>query len=243
MPSISLVAIEARRLNKQLKETRRHRLQEALVELCEAHWQELRGPQPTSPLERALWSITPPWSDLLIDLYAAGDPRLHGVLPRSDLAQGLALLVLAEIERGNEAGVHIAHEPMMAFETAAPPAAWLERISSLLRGRLAAPPLHLHDSSEPLQKALGVIAVHTGRLDLPAVLEVISLLAETRDQSVAPQDEALETLRREVYDVGIRFLGIDGDLIHLEQHDHAHKPVRSRQLGEMLLELRRKRLR
>lgn len=242
MPSISLIEIEAQRLIEPLQEDRRRVLQEALVELCEAHWQELRGPQPAASLAQALWSVTPQWSDLLIDLYAAGDMRLDDIVPGRNLAKGLALLVLVEIERGNEAGVHIAHEPMMAFETAPPPAMWLERITSLLRGTLQPPLLHRHNSHRPLWKALAVIVAHTRRLDLPAVLQVISLLTAPGDQSATP-DEALETLRHEVFEAGIRFLDIDDDLVHLEQHNHAHKPVRTRQLGEMLLEIRQKWLR
>lgn len=238
MPSLSLIEVEAQRLIGSLPEKRRSALQAALVELCETHWQELRGPQPATPLARALWSVTPPWADLLIDLYAGGDARLDDIMPGHNLAKGIALLVLAEIERGNEAGVHIAHEPMMAFETDLPPTPWLERISSLLRGTLAPPRLHAHDHHGPLWKALAVMAAHTRRLDLPAVLQVISLLTAPQDASATAGDEALETLRTAVLAAGIRFLGIDDDHLSLEQHGHAHEPVRTRQLGEMLLEIR-----
>ncbi len=240
MPSLSLIAIEAQRLLKSIEEEHRPARQEALAELCEAHWQELRGPQPPTPLAQALWSVTPPWSDLLLDLYAAGDARLVELLPRQKLAKGLALLVLAEIERGNEAGVYIAYEPMMAFESTPPPANWLERITTLLRGSLEPPVLHRHDSHDSLWKALAVIAAHTRRLDLPAVLQVIALLTAPQEQAATAHDEALETLRHDVLEVGIRFLSIEDDHVHFEQHGHAHKPVRTRQLGEMLLEIRQK---
>jgi len=243
MPSISLIAIEAQRLIRPLQEAERYALQEALVGLCEAHWQELRGAQPATSLEQALWSIMPPWSDLLLDLYAAGDMRLDELVPRSHLSKALALLVLAEIERGNEAGVHTAHEPMMAFESAPPPTLWLERIAALLRGTLAPPLLHRHDGRESIWKALAVIAARTRRLDLPAVLQVISLLTATREPSSMPHDAALETLRQQLLEVGVRFIGIEGEQVQLEQHGHAHKPVRTRQLGEMLLEIRQKWLR
>lgn len=243
MPSLSLIAIEAKRLNKPLPESRGRVLQAALVERCEAHWRALRGPQPDTSLEQALWSITPPWSDLLVDLYASGDPRLDELLPGGHLAKGLALLVLAEIERGNEQGAHIAHEPMMAFEETPPPAIWFDRIASLLRGVLVPPPLHLHASREPLWKALAVVAEDTRRPDLPAVLKVISLLTETGNHSVMPREAALERLRQEVRQVGIRFLGIDKDCVQLEQHGHVHKAVRTRRLGEMLLEIRQQWLR
>ena len=240
MPSLSLIATEAQRQLRLLKETRRRALQKDLADLCEAHWHELRGPHPATPLARVLWSITPPWSDVLLDLHAGGDARLAGLLPKSKLAKGLALLVLAEVERGNEMGVYIAYEPMMAFETTPPPADWLERIISLLHGTLEPPVPHRHDGREPLWKALAVIAAHTRRLDLPAVLQVIGLLTAPQDQATNARDETLETLRHDVRDVGIGFLGIESDRVLFLQHGHAHKPVRTRHLGEMLLAIRRK---
>ncbi len=235
-PSLTLIATEAQRLLKQVKEPRRHELQQDLAELCEDHWQELRGPQPATPLAHILWSVTPPWSDLLLDLYATGDARLPDLLPKSMLSKGLALLVLAEIERGNEQGVSIAYEPMMAFESTSPPAPWLDRITSLLRGTLEPPVPHPHDSRDALWKALAVIAAHTRRLDLPAVLQVIVLMTAPPEQ--AAKDEKLEILRHHLEKVGIHFLSVKDDYVHLELHGHAHKPVRTRQLGEMLLEIR-----
>lgn len=180
----------------------------------------------------------PPLADLLIDLYAAGEARLNEALPGRHLARGLALLVLAEIQRGNEVGVHIAHEPMKAFESVSPPTSWLNRIAALLRGNLDAPHLHHLNQQDALWKSLTVIAAHTKRLDLPAVLEVIRLLTAPADQSVVPTDTALETLRQDIDKAGIHFLNVEDDFIHFEQHHHAHKPVRMRQLGERLLEIR-----
>lgn len=238
MSSLSLIESEAQTLVGRLPEMRRRTLQAALIDLCETHWQELRGPEPATSLAQALWSVTPPLADLLIDLYAAGDARLDETLPGRNLAKGLALLVLAEIERGNEAGVHIAHEPMMAFETAPPPASWLERIVALLRGTLEPLLLHRHDSHASLWKALAIIASHVKRLDFPAVLQVIRLLTTRMDQFASTHDEALEKLHHEVLEVGIRFLDIDDDHIYFEQHGDEHKPVRARQLAEMLLEIR-----
>jgi hypothetical protein len=43
-----------------------------------------------------------------------------------------------------------------------------------------------------------------------------------------------------VLEAGIRFLGIEGDHVHLVQHGHAHEPVRKRRVGELLLAIRRK---
>lgn len=170
-----------------------------------------------------------------MDLHAGGDARLEELLPGHRLASGLALLVLAEVERGNEAGVHIAHEPMVAFETVSPPTSWLERITALLRGTLEPPRLHPHDKQhDAMWKALAVIAAHTRRLDLSAVLEVIRLLTV----SPAVTDVTLDRLRDELAEVGIRFLDLADDHVHFELHGHPHKPVRVRRLGEMLLEIR-----
>lgn len=239
MTSLSLIENEAQRLVGRLPESRRLVQQAALVELCETHWQSLRGPQPESPLSRALWSVTPPLADLLMDLYIAGDARLDGILPGGHLAKGMALLVLVEIERGNETGVHIAHEPMMAFESATPPDALLERTRALLYGTLEPPQLHAHDKHhDAMWKAMAVIAVATRRLDLPAVLEVVRLLCISTDQADLGADAALKRLREEVAEVGIRFLEIEDDHIHFEQHGRVHKPLRVRRLGEMLLEIR-----
>lgn len=126
---------------------------------------------------------------------------MNEVLLGRDLARGLALLVLAEIQCGNEAGVHIAHEPMKAFETV-PPTSWFNRIAALLRGNLDAPHLHHFSQHDALWKSLTMIAAHTKRLDLPAMLEVIRLLTVPADQSVVPADAALETLRHDADKTG-----------------------------------------
>ena len=238
MPSLSLIESEASNLVGRIPEVQRRTLEAALIELCEKHWQNLRGPEPATPLAHTLWTVTPPLADLVIDLYAAGDARLEEIVPAHNLAKGFALLVLAEIERGNEAGVHIAHEPMMAFESVAPRESWLERRSALLRGSLEVPPLHHHDHHTALWKALAIMASDIKRLDLPAVLQAIRLLTTPVEQLDVNHDEELEKLRHDVSEAGIRFLSIDDDHIQLQQHGHAHKPVRARQLAEILLEIR-----
>jgi hypothetical protein len=239
MPSLSLIETEAQRIVERLPETRRRALRAALVDLCETRWQEIRGSEPESSLARALWSVAPPLADLFVDLYAAGEVRLDEIVSRGKSAQGLAMLVFEEIERGNEAGVHIAHEAMMAFEAALPPIDWTERVAALLRGTLEPPLIHPHDTHPPLWKALAVISAHTRRPDLPAVLQVIRQLTVPADQA-ASRDEDLEVLREAVHQAGIRFLTVEDDHILLEQHGHEHKPVRARQLADMLLEIRHK---
>lgn len=234
MTSLSLIETEAQRLLGRLPETERLAQQRALVDLCEVHWHELRGPPPETPLAKALWSITPPLADLLLDLYADNDARLNEFFAPEHLARGLALLVMAEVESGNEAGVHIAHGPMMAFETAMPPVALLDRIAALLRGTLEPPAFHKHDKHhDAMWKALAVIAAATQRLDLPAAWEVIRLLS-----SGQASESSVTQLREEVAEVGIRFTDIDDEHVEYELHGHQHKPIRARHLGEMLFEIR-----
>lgn len=238
MPSLTLIETEAQRLARRIPENRRHALQVALIELCEAHWRELRGPEPESLLARTLWLVTPSLSDLFVDLYYASDARLDEILSGYEPAQGLALLVLAGIEQGDEADVHIAEEAMMAFAAGPPPTPWLERIAGLLRGAVEIPGMHHHDTHPPLWKASYVIASHIRRFDPPAALQVIRLLINNVSFAVKG-DVALERLRTAVAEAGIRFLEIADDHIYLEQHGHEHKPMRIRQLAEMLLEIRK----
>lgn len=236
--SLTLIENEAQHLIGRIPEDRRHAMQVTLVDVCEAHWIKIRGAEPVTSLAHTLWSITPPLADLFIDLFLNQDSQLWEIVPEHTLARGLALVTLAEIERGNETGVHIAHEPMMAFETSAAPAGLLKRNSALLHGELTAPLIHPHEKHGALWKALAVIAEHTHRLDLPAVLAVIHLLTLPADSRSHLPDPELDALHHAVGEAGIRFLGIDDDYIRFGQHEHEHKPIRCRHLGEMLLELR-----
>ena len=220
MPKLSLIASEAERLVGKLPEPKQRALQQALVDLCESHWREIRGPEPASTLAHALWLVTPPLSDLFADMYAAGDPQLDHVLQGHKPAWGLALLALAEIERGDAEGAHLAHEPMMLFGSSEAGIHYAERVAAALRGQLEALPLHRHASRPPLWKALAVIAAHAGRCDLKAIIPVIGLLAAVPPSAGQASDEALERLRNELHDLGIRFLGIDDDHIRYQQHQH-----------------------
>jgi hypothetical protein len=238
MPKLSLIEAEARRHAGRLPESKGRALQEALIELCQAHWRDIRGPEPTTPLARALWSATPPLAELLADLEAAGDAQLAELLDGLRPASALALLVLAEIERGNAEGVHIAHEAMMTFDSPAAARVYAERIALALRGRLEGPKWHPHSSRAPIWKALAVVAAHTGRHDLRALVEVIRLLVATP----AGADEELEQLREALRETGVRFLGVDDDAVRFEQHGRAHKPVTRKRLGDTLSEIRTARL-
>ena len=237
MPSLSLIESEARQLVGSVSEARLLVLQQALLALCEEHWLEMRGPEPTTSLAHVLWTAMPARADLLADLYASGDGRLDALLPMGKAAQAFALLALAEIEHGNAEAARLAHEPMMLFESPAVGARYAERIAAALRGAGGALPVHPHASKPALWKALASMVALIGRCDLDALVCVIGLLVS---QPAAGQaaDEALEQLRSKVDETGVRFLGIDDSHINYEVHGHAHKPVSFKQLGEMLGEMR-----
>ncbi len=237
MPKLLLIESEAMRLVGRVPEVKRLALQQALIELCEAHWLEIRGPEPATSLAHALWSVTPPLSDLLADLYAAGDGRLADLLQGRKAAQGFALLVRAEIERGNAEGIRLAHDPMMLFDSPMAGARYAEGVAAALRGKGEALRLHPHAHRPALWKALACIAAHTRRCDLGAVIRVIGLLV-SRPAVGQVADAALEQLRSKVAEAGVQFLGIDDDHIRLMVHGHEHQPVSAKQLGDMLGEIR-----
>jgi hypothetical protein len=235
MPKLSLIESEAARLVGRLPEARRRSLQQALLDLCDAHWLDIRGPEPATPLAHALWSVAPPRADLLADLYAASDGRMQALGPKP--AQGFALLVLAEIERGNAEGIRLAHDPMMLFDSPAAGARYAEGVAAALRGGGAALHGHPHDAKPALWKALACIAAHTGRCDLAAVMGVVGVLA-SRPAAGQPVDAELEALRRTLAETGVQFLGIDDSHVHFTLHGHAHPPASARQIAEMLGEIR-----
>lgn len=238
MPKLSLIESEAARLTGRLPEARRRLQQQALLDLCDAHWLDIRGPEPATPLAHALWSAAPPRADLLADLYAAGDGRLQALSPKP--AQGFALLVLAEIERGNAEGIRLAHDPMMLFDSPAAGARYAEGVAAALRGESAPLRGHPHDAKPALWKVLACIAAHTGRCDLAAVMGVIGVLV-SRPAAVQPVDAELEALRRTLEETGVQFLGIDDGHIHFNLHGHAHPPASARQIVGMLGEIRQAR--
>jgi hypothetical protein len=241
MPKLYLIEAEARRLERKLPESKRRVLREALIQLCQAHWHDIRGPEPATPLSRALWSVPPPVAELFVDLQAAGDARLAALLGGLKPLQALALLVLAEIERGDAEGVHIAHEAMMTFESPAAAQVYTERVALAVRGGLEGPHLHRHSAQPPIWRAIAIIVSRTRRHDLGALLGVIRLLAPTPPGAEAQPDETLERLREALAETGVRFLGVDGS-VRFEQHGREHKPVTRKRLGDLLSEIRQARL-
>jgi hypothetical protein len=238
MTKLSHIASEARRQVGKVAESKLQTLQDALTTLCEDYWQDLRGPEPGSPMAHALWSATPPLSDLYMDIYGAEDTRLDEVLEKLTPSRGLAALVLAEVERGDMEGVHIAYETMMSLESPEVAQAYAEQIASVLRGKLESKKLPRNAKREPLCKAIAVLIDHAGRLDLKAITECIRLLATEQN---AP-DEALEQLRTDLDETGIQFKSIKDDQIRFDLHGRERKPVRLNRILDTLLEIRQVRL-
>ena len=239
MTKLSTIDAEARRLAGRAPEAERRAFQAALIAGCEKYWETLRGPQPPQALAQTLWSVTPPLAELFVDMQRSGDARLADLLAGLKPARALAALVLAEIERGNAEGVHIAYEAMMLFESPQAGQVYAEHVAAALRAAHPGARLRPPAAREPLWKALAEIVAHTARHDLAAVSAVIRLLALPPS---APPDAALEALRAAVQAAGVRFLGLDATALRFEVHGHEHKPATRKHLAELLAEIRQLRL-
>ena len=173
MTKLSTIDAEARRLAGRAPEAEQRAFQAALIECCEKYWEGLRGPQPSQALAQTLWSVTPPFAELFVDMVRSGDARLADLLAGLKPARALAALALAEIERGNAEGVHIAYEAMMLFESPQAGQVYAEHVAAALRAAHPGARLRPPAAREPLWKALAEIAAHTARHDLAAVSAVI----------------------------------------------------------------------
>ena len=239
MTKLSMIDAEARRLAGRAPEAEQRAFQAALIECCEKYWEEWRGPQPPLALAQTLWSVTPPLAELFVDMYGSGAERLADLLAGLKPARALAALVLAEIERGNAEGVHIAYEAMMLFETPQAGRVHAERVAAALRAPHPGPALRPPVAREPLWKALAEIVAHTARHDLAAVSAVIQLLSLPPP---APPDAELDALRAAVQAAGVRFLALDAHGLRFEAHGHEHKPVTQKHIADLLAEIRQLRL-
>lgn len=234
MTTLATIGAEASRLAGRLPETRRRKLQEALIRLCQDHWQVLRAEGSAAPLASMLADIAPPTADLLADLAARQDPRLIAALEGHSEAQAFAVLALWALEHGDAEGAHAAYAPMMLFASPEAGRLYGERVGLMLRGRLGLSAPHPHASITPLSRALSAIAAAAGRCDGPAVNEVLRRLADP-----SATGAHLSALRARLADMGVRILGLRDGEIHLEQHGHPHKRITAHQLAETLAGLRR----
>ena len=239
MTKLSMIDAEARRLVGRAPEAAQRAFQAALIDRCEKYWESWRGPEPAQPLAQAHWSVTPPLAELFVDMVRNGDAPLADMLAGLPPARALAALVLAEIERGNAEGIHLAYEAMMLFESPQAGRVYAEKVSDALHAPHPGPAPRLKGARDSLWKALAEIAAHTARHDLAAVCAVIRLLTVSPP---APPDAALEALRAAVQAVGVRFLELDHGKLRYEAHGREHKPATLKHLAELLAEIRQRRL-
>jgi len=239
MTKLSMIDAEARRLVGRGPEAKQRAFQAALVDCCEKYWESWRGPEPPQPLAHAHWSVTPPLAELFVDMIQKGDSRLADVLAGLPPARGLAALVLAEIERGNAEGIHLAYEAMMLFESPKAGHVHAEHVAAALHAPHPGPALRHKGAREPLWKALAEVVAHTARHDLAAVCAVIGVLAMPPP---TPPDASLEALRTAVHAAGVNVLGLDNGKLRYTLHGHDHKPATLKHLAELLTEIRQKRL-
>lgn len=231
---LSEIESEASCLCGRLPEEERRVLQEKLIALCRTHWLEIRGTEPFDRLERAIWRVDPPVADLFLDLYASDDSRLDDALHGLGLSQGLALVVLSEIEAGEEEEVRLLHEPMMLSDSRDAGRILAQKRAAFLRGEIPFPALHPHSSRPPVWKALALISERTKRCDASSAVAAMGLLSG----KPAAVDDALERLRERLEGMGMRFLGIDDGHVGYSLHGREKKPLSKRQAGEILQEIR-----
>jgi hypothetical protein len=239
MTKLSMIDAEARRLIGHGPEAEQRAFQAALIDCCEKYWESWRGPEPPQPFAHALWSVTPPLAELFVDMVQKGDGRLADVLAGLPPARGLAALVLAEIERGNAEGIHLAYEAMMLFESPQAGRVYAEQVAAALHAPHPGPVLRRKAAREPLWKALAEVVAHTGRHDLAAVCAVIRLLALPPP---TPPDPSLEALRSAMHAVGVHVQRLESSKLYYQLHGHDHKPATLKHLAELLAEIRQKRL-
>jgi hypothetical protein len=239
MTKLSFVADKARLVAGRVSEARLRARGDSLRALCEAHWLELRGPEPSARLAKILWGARPPLADLFMALHAGGDPRLATILGRLNPARGLALLVLVEIERGEAEEARCAYEAMMLFELPSVGDAYARRVGARLNGHgTKIHASHPHSSEPSIWKALAAIASETGRCDPNAVVDTIDYVARMQAGTTdARGDASANRLLQALASLGVTFLGFDRGGIHYKVRGTERKMVSLSRLAEFLAKL------
>lgn len=237
MTKLSAVESEARRFLRRMREEPIRACAERLRAVCESHWRELRGPEPGTPLARALWQATPSLADLFAALHAAGDPALADALEGLTAAQGLAALALAALERGDAEEARSAYEAMRAFESAAAGTAYAQAARARLAGADRPAKPHPHTSRPPLWKAVAAISAETGRADLNALLAAIEFLGAAQAGTAQAGDEAAQRILHALETLHIVFRGAERRGVRYELRGAAKKVASLHALGDMLREM------
>ncbi|MEW5972701.1 MAG: hypothetical protein AB1713_02960 [Pseudomonadota bacterium] len=234
MTKFSIMVDEVHRVLGWIPGPRSEALRERLVRLCREHWQEMRGPMPSTCLAKALWGTPPHLSSLFAHLYAIGDSRLADVLGHMEPQQGLALLVLAEIEHGEAEGARSAYAEMHVFESPAARAAWLDSLRAGPGGH--APGARLRHAHRPvLWRAVVEFATQTGRWDLDGVLAGLGLLGEVQAGALPVEPDAQPILAL-LDELGVTILGIEADHLRFAVRGEEHEPVHFKKIADILAE-------
>lgn len=236
MTKLFTIDDEARRMLGKLPERRRQSLQASLVTLCEAAWPTIRGPEPATRLAKALWEIPPHCADIFAHLYSIADQRLEGILEHLTPPQALALLVLAEIERGDAEGARSAYAAMRLFESPAAATAHVRAILTASGGQ--APEAWLRHAHRPARwRAVVGLAIQTGRWDTKAVLECIRQVAQAQARPTEVAEEPdMQRILDMLQGLGVTFLGVEEDHLIYMLRGEEREPVRCKEVTEMLSE-------
>jgi len=176
---------------------------------------------------------------LFVELCANGDAKLEAVLGRLTPAQGLAVLLLTEIARGDAEGARSAYEGMTLFQSPGAREVYTLRILAGSRGDGGKTRAwHRHSSRPPLWKAMAAITAVTRRYDLKAAVEVLRLLAEMQAGATeAGEDTATKRLLESLSRLGVTFLRAEHDRVHYELRGTERKPISMRELADILSEV------
>jgi hypothetical protein len=155
-------------------------------------------------------------------------------------AQALALLVLAEIDRGDADGAHAAYEAMMPFESPAARDAHTRSVmAEFTPGRARTNDWSKHGHRHPLWRAIAAIITHIGRYDLAALLEAIRLLARAQaNPSEYGDDPELKSLLEAMRSLGVIVRGVQGSRLQYSLRGEAKQPVPLKRVADMLVEVR-----
>ena len=241
MTKLSFIEIETRRHLGRIQEQELAALQRTLIKLCENHWSDIRGPEPASGLARALWSVTPHFADLIVDLYGDSDPRFSEAIWYLSPTKVLAALVLAEIERGDAEGARLAHETMMLFETPQAREIHIDSVRSRLRVKVRPERgrWHKHAHHDPFFRSLAMISEQTGRCDFQAMIVSIEYLTAIQVSPVAREgDQEVKRILEFLRDIDLVFQGFEEGRIHYMLRGVSKKPISAKRLEEMLAQIR-----
>jgi hypothetical protein len=239
MTKLSFIGEEALRVLRRPRGPRVEALRLSLAGLCEAHWAEMRGPEPNSRLGKALWAVPPHLADLFVHLYGVGDARLAAILDHLRPEQALALLVLTEIERGEAEGARSAYTAMRLF---ASPSARTAHVGATLAGRggQQAPDAWLRHAHRPaVWRAVVGLAMQAGRWETNAVLAALRAVAQAQTRARAAEradDPPLRRILDMLSELNVIVLRADEEGFVFALRGEEQPPVSRRQLAEMLAE-------